>query len=254
MYVDGHTNYSLIASAAGVTLWSFIGMEAATIPYDHVKNPTRNIPLATIVGIIFASLIYIVSSILIMGLMPANILLNSTMSPFVIVAQMLLGSAGKWIFICGAIISCLGCMNGLIFLQSQIVNAAAEDGLFPKVFAMKNRFGVPAAGLVLTALLQTILILMTIHKDSTEKFQLIVIIASLASLIPYLYAAAASLIIFKQLGREKYAIKNSVYVAIAFLTAIYSFWVIMISGSQIILHGSFLIFIGVILYALICEK
>lgn len=244
-----NSTYSLISSAAGVTLWSFIGIEAATIPYNYIDNPRRNIPRATIYGILIATLLYILSSVIIMGAIPANILSSGTISPFILFAQMLFGDFGKWLMIGGAIISCFGCMNGLIFSQSQVMLAAAEDNLLPEVFRQKNQADVPSYNLIITAFLQTIILLSAIHQNSKEVFNTIVLMASLAALIPYLYASAASLLIFKKQAKIASSIKK--YLPFAFLAAIYSFWIIMISGKEAILQGSLLIFVGVILYALI---
>jgi len=243
-------NYSILSSAAGVTLWSFIGMEAATIPYDHVKNPEKTIPLATILGIIIASLIYIASSIVIIGLIPIGELANSATSPFITAAELLFGNTGKWIIIAGAIISCLGCANGLMFIQGQIASAAAENNLFPSVFAQKNKHQMPSGGLIITAMIQTVVLAMLLYKTIGDQFDIIVAIASLAALIPYLYSMAASLVVFKQ---QQHNITNSIYIFIAFLTAIYSFWILTIMKNTVILHGSFLIFIGVILYAILYD-
>lgn len=248
---DGY-NYSMISSAAGVTLWSFIGMEAATVPFEHIENPRKNIPLATILGILIASAIYISSSIIIMGIIPIGELANTTTSPFIAVAELIFGNLGKWIVISGAIISCLGCINGLFFIQGQIAMAAADDGLFPSIFANRNKHNMPVAGLVITAFIQTIILFLIMYKDTGEQFGIIVAIASLATLIPYLYSAAASLVICKQMPGTN--TKNIIYIFIAFIASIYSFWVITILKNQVILHGSFLIFIGVILYALLYEK
>jgi amino acid transporter len=244
-------DYSLISSAAGITLWSFIGLETATIPYEHIENPRRNIPLATILGIVIASAIYIASTIVIMGIIPTNELANATISPFITVSQMLFGDYGKWILIIGAVISCFGCINGLIFAQGQLTKAAADDDLFPGIFAQRNKHNMPTLGLVVTAFIQTVIILSTLfYKNYVAEFDVIVLMASLATLIPYLYAASGSFIICKQSENQS---KKGTYMLIAFLAALYSFWVITISDNEVILHGSFLVFIGVILYSLLYE-
>src|SRR5690606_32565290 len=37
-----------IATTAALTLWSFIGLESATVPAEHVRDPRRTIPRATL--------------------------------------------------------------------------------------------------------------------------------------------------------------------------------------------------------------
>src|SRR6185437_14279702 len=45
---------ALDASAA-LTMWAFLGLECATIPTDHVKDPERTIPRATLYGTLIAA-------------------------------------------------------------------------------------------------------------------------------------------------------------------------------------------------------
>ncbi|MDI5349464.1 class II D-tagatose-bisphosphate aldolase, non-catalytic subunit, partial [Salmonella enterica subsp. enterica serovar Kentucky] len=41
-------------STLNVTLWSFIGVESASVAAGVVKNPKRNVPIATIGGVLIA--------------------------------------------------------------------------------------------------------------------------------------------------------------------------------------------------------
>ncbi|PXC07623.1 amino acid permease, partial [Pseudomonas aeruginosa] len=50
-----------IATTAALTLWSFIGLESATVPADDVEDPRRTIPRATLFGTLAAAALYILS-------------------------------------------------------------------------------------------------------------------------------------------------------------------------------------------------
>ncbi|MBN1684391.1 MAG: amino acid permease [Gammaproteobacteria bacterium] len=243
--VTSRSNFSAISYAATLTFWAFIGLESATVPAGYVENPKRNIPLATLIGTVIAAIIYIGSSAAIMGMIPASILAKSS-SPFAAAAHIIFGNWGEWFIAIGTIISCLGTLNGWILLQGQVPMAAADDNLFPKIFSKRNKAGIPAIGLMITTLLASVLLLLTSRADLVQQFQIIILIATLASLIPYLYTSMAQVILLKK-NKIKEHIKA--YTIIAILACIYALWAIFGSGKDIIYYGSILIFTSIPLYA-----
>jgi len=236
------SNYDLLTQAATLTLWAFIGLESATVPADNVENPKRNIPLATLLGTLIATVVYVAGSTAIMGMIPNGELQNS-LSPFADAAQIIFGSWGKWLIAVGAIISCLGCLNGWILLQGQIPMAAAKDGLFPKVFEKLNSKGVPAFGLIITSLLISILLFLTISPNLVAQFQIIILTATLANLIPYLYTPVVEIMIMKKKKKWQYTVLIT-----AILGILYSFWAILGAGQEILMCGAVLVFSSVPLY------
>jgi len=64
-----------------MTLFAFLGLEAATIPAGSVKDPDRTIPRATIVGTLATAAIYIISTAAVMSLVAPEVLTAST-QPF----------------------------------------------------------------------------------------------------------------------------------------------------------------------------
>lgn len=240
------SNFSLITQAATLTLWAFIGVESATVPSDSVKNPKRNIPLATFIGTIIAAVAYICSSTAIMGMLP-NSQLQVSNSPFADAAAVILGPWGRGAVALGAIISSLGCLNGWILLQGQIPMAAGKDKLFPKIFQKINKRGVPAIGLVISSLLISIVLLLTISKNLVDQFKVTILVATLANLIPYLYVPVAEIILLRH--KENSFDKRAKI--IAFLAIIYSFWAITGAGQDILSYGMILIFSTMPLYLLI---
>ncbi len=241
--VSGASSYDLITHGATLTLWAFIGVESATVPSGSVKNPTRNIPLATIMGTAIAAIAYIASSTVIMGMIP-NEALQTSLSPFADAAQIIFGTWGKWLIAIGAIVSCLGALNGWILLQGQVPMAAADDNLFLRIFSRRNRNGVPAHGLIITSVLISVLLFLTLSPDLVKQFKVIILMATLANLIPYLYTPVSEIILLRKVGWL--GSKVSVFVAIAAI--LYSFWAIMGAGTDILSYGSLLILSSVPLY------
>ena len=65
--VSGLGTFGAIQSTLNVTLWSFIGVESASVAAGVVKNPKRNVPIATIGGVLIAAVCYVLSTTAIMG-------------------------------------------------------------------------------------------------------------------------------------------------------------------------------------------
>ncbi|MBN2689583.1 MAG: amino acid permease [Gammaproteobacteria bacterium] len=246
--VSHESNFAAISNGATLTLWAFIGLESATVPSGSVDNPERNIPLATLLGTLIAAIVYIVSSSVIMGMIPVHVLALST-SPFAAAAGIIFGPWGRWLIAAGAVISAFGCLNGWILLQGQVAMAAADDGLFPKLFAYRNKAGVPALGLIITSSLITIFLLLSKSPNLVKQYQTIILVGALTSLIPYLYTAIAEIILLKhsnEINRTK-----KLHIIIAILAGLYAYWALFGSGEKIIFYGSILVFTSVPLYALV---
>lgn len=80
--VSGMNTFGAIQSTLNVTLWSFIGVESASVAAGVVKNPKRNVPIATIGGVLIAAVCYVLSTTAIMGMIP-NAALRVSASPSV---------------------------------------------------------------------------------------------------------------------------------------------------------------------------
>lgn len=243
--LTGHSNFSVISSGALLTLWAFIGLESATVPAGEVENPKRNIPLATIVGVLLTIFIYISCSIAIMGMIKASTLQYST-APFADAAQIIFGPLGKSLVAIGAIIACFGTLNGWILLQGQITKAAADRGQFPAIFGKINRFNSNHWGQIFTSILISVLLLMTANKGLINQFNFTILLASILSAVPYLYTALATIITIK---RSKTMVKNStLYITIAPLGAIYTIWAIFSAGQEIVYYLMLLLTASPLLY------
>jgi len=240
-------NFAAVSMGATLTFWAFIGLESATVPADAVKNPSRTIPFATLIGVLIAAITYIASSIAIMGMIPTSALQHST-SPFADAAKIIFGTWGRDLIAVGALVSCFGALNGWTLLQGQIPLAAANDNLFPKFFAKCNKKGVPAIGLAVTSALVSLLLLLTASKNLVNQFQIIILLATFATLIPYLYSAIAEIVLLKRMAR-KLTKKAYTQMGIAIFAGLFSFWAIMSSGKNTIFYGVILLLSSVPLYA-----
>jgi basic amino acid/polyamine antiporter, APA family len=218
------------------------------VPAEEVKDPERTIPRATIIGTLLATAVYILATVAIMGIVP-NAELAKSASPFADAATTIFGGwAGKGIALV-AMISAFGCLNGWILLQGRVPLAAAEDGLFPKQFAkVHGTRKTPVFGLVVSSLLVTGLMVMNYTQSLVQQFTFVILLATLTTLVPYAYSAAAEVYMFFT-DRELFSVKNfAVHTTIAMIAFAYSVWAIAGAGNDVIAKGFILLTLGIPIY------
>ena len=226
--VSGQSSLTAVGMTLNFTLWAFIGVESASVSTAVVKNPARNVPIATVVGVLLAAACYVLSSSAIMGIIPNKELIVSS-APFSEAVSVAMGpTAGKIVAVCAAV-GCLGSLAGWTLLVGQTAQAAAKDGLFANIFARVNRRGVPSAGLAIVAAIMTLQVLATMSPTASQQFGKIASIAVIMTLLPYIYSSVA----IKILGYEKMSDKQGLfYTIVGLLAAVYSLSAMIGSNSE----------------------
>jgi len=250
-FVPFHTGdaspFSAVSAVAALTLWAFLGLESATIPAADVEDAARTIPRATVLGTAIAAVIYLLGTVAVMGVIPAAELARTT-APFADAARALWGSWAGYAVAIGAILSSFGALNGWILLQGQIPRAAAGDGLFPARFGRLVGRGTPVFGLVVSSVLATVLIAMKYHAGLVAVFTFVILLATISTLVPYLFTTMAELLLFinerERFGGERLAGSA----AIAVLAFAYSLWAIAGAGQEAVFWGVLLLFAGMPVY------
>jgi APA family basic amino acid/polyamine antiporter len=243
-----------ITIAATLTLWAFLGLESATVPAQEIRDPERNIPRSTIWGTLAATIVYALATIAIVGVIPPATLAGSS-SPFADAAVKIFGASSflgmtwdKWV----ALVACIatfGALNGWILIQARVPLAAAEDGLFPRPFAMvSRRRRTPVFGLVVSSVLVSLVMLMNYSKSLVDQFTFIILLATLTTLVPYAFAAAAEVMLMivepaRFSGRK--LVRDVVIAALGFA---YSIWAIVGAGWDIVAKGFVLLMVGIPVY------
>lgn len=237
-----------ITAALGLTLWAFIGLESATVPAGEVKDPERTIPRATYLGTAITTLIYIVATVAVMGIIPMTALEGSN-APFADAAQSIFGGAwGKWVAIVG-MIAAFGALNGWTLLTARVSLAAAQDGLFPKFFGrVSGKRRTPVYGLVAAAVLVTGLVFMNYTNSLVDQFTFMLLLATLTTVVPYAFAAAAEIALFIKEPERFTGRKLARDAIVAALGFGYAIWAMYATGSESIAKGYMLLMLGIPLY------
>ena len=256
MYVNSWNPHNVptfeaIGVSISMTLWAFLGLESACANADAVENPEKNVPIAVLGGTLGAAVIYIVSTNVIAGIVPNLELANST-APFGLAfAHMFDETIGK-VIMGLMVMSCFGSLLGWQFTIAQVFKSSAEEGYFPAFFKKVTSKDAPVVGMITITALQTLLSLMTISPSLNKQFNVLVDLAVVTNVIPYLLSMAALAVLLKaeNVAPQKY--KTTVFVA--FIGSLYSIYALYAAGEQAMLYGSIVTFIGWTLYGFVSYK
>jgi arginine:agmatine antiporter len=170
--------------------WAFTGLESASIATAVVDNPARNVPIATIGGVLLAALVYIASCSVIMGLIPADLMRNSN-APFADAVKLMFGPVAGALIAVAALIKSIGTLGGWILMTAQTGKAAAEHALFPQIFARTDAQGVPVRNLLWMAVLMSAVVFATISPTLGQQFGRLIEVSTILCLLMYIYACMA---------------------------------------------------------------
>ena len=237
---------SLLATVTTLVMWSFVGIETATVPADNVINPEKTIPKVLIASVLTILALYLMVSISIAAIVPANELINSS-APFALAATKILGITGGTIISIGALISTLGSLNANTITAGNLSLAAARDGLLPKKFITLTEAGTPIYTYILTGGFVSILLILNYTKGIVNAFVFMAMLSTLSTLIAYAFCAIAE---FKFAQNDKNNQQRNTAILLSCGTFLYAFFAIWGAGIEMIIYSLLLILIGTPIYAL----
>jgi putrescine:ornithine antiporter len=248
---QGLTLAAGMQSSISLTLWAFLGLESAAQSAGAVEDPKRTVPLACMLGTVGAAVVYILSTTVIQGIVPNAELAQST-GPFGLAFARMFNPAIGSIVMGLAVMACVGSLLGWQFTLAQTGKAAADDGMFPSWFSKTNAMGAPLAGMVVMGVVQSLMALSTMSPNLGDQFSMLVNLAVVTNVVPYLIALSALPLMMRLGGVDagKYRF-NSV---IAIVAMVYSVYVIYASGKDAVFGGMLVWSLAFLIWAFIAIR
>jgi APA family basic amino acid/polyamine antiporter len=192
--ISGESTVGAIGGAMALCLFSYLGVETASVAAAKVRDPDKNVPRATVLGTLGTAVVYLLSLTAVFGIVSAATLSEST-APFATAVNEIFG--GTWAgYVMSAlvVISGFGALNGWTMICAEMPLAAAKDGLFPRAFGRLSRRGVPAFGIVASTLLASLFMVMSYAGSvGITVFNTLVYMSGITAAIPYAFSALAQI-------------------------------------------------------------
>ncbi len=147
---QGFENFGV---ALVLIFWAYVGFEMGTLPASEVKNPRKTIPKAIISGMIVVTLFYLLTNLVVYGLINWKDL-SSSSTPLILAGGLLLGTTGAIMMAIGALVSVSGSDESGTLGTARLSYAMSIDGLFPKIFSkIHSKYKTPYMALVIQGII-----------------------------------------------------------------------------------------------------
>jgi len=238
-------------SSIALTLWAFLGMESAAQNSSAVENPKRDVPLACMFGTLGAAVIYVLSTTVIQGIVPNEELAKST-GPFGLAFAHMFNPVVGSIVMALAVLACLGSLLGWQFTIAMTAKSASDQRMFPTFFSKLNGMGAPVVGMVVMGVVQSLMALSTASPTLSETFGVLVNLAVVTNVIPYIIALSALPLMMRRVGVDQ--AKYRLNIAVVLVAMLYSTFAIYASGKDAVLGGTLVMAVGFIIWGFIAYR
>lgn len=235
-----------VKSTMLVTLWAFIGIEGAVVMSKHAKSP-RTVGTATFLGFIGCLVVYVLLSLLPFGVMSQEQLAAVPNPSTAGILEALVGKWGAWLMNIGLLVSVLTSWLAWTMVTAQIPQAAAENGTFPKEFAVENENNSPSVSLWVTSALMQIFMLLVYFSNNAWNTMLSI---TGVMVLPAYFSSCAYL--WKICEDHEYPMNFYISRSAALLSGIigslYSVWLIYAAGLNYLLMAIIFMALGIPVY------
>ena len=191
--VTDQSDAAVVFGSLAPVFWAFVGLETGAMVAGVVRDPDRNVPIATIGGILIAGVVYLVSSVLMMGIVPASEMAASS-APFALVAGKMFGAWAVPLIAAAAALKATGTLGGWMLVTGESGARAAQRGFLPAIFGKLRANGSAGWGLLIIAISMTAIAFITVTTTVAGQFS--TIIDMVVMLVVMAYVAAGLSLLF----------------------------------------------------------
>lgn len=241
----GMSDLTAMSASIVPIFWAFLGFESASVCARVVRDPHRNVPLATFGGVILAAVIYIAASAAVFGVIPAIELKDST-APFADVVAKLAGAGVAGLVAACAVLKASGTLGGWVMVSAQTTQAGVEEGYLPKVLSSAHPHGIPVRELIILAVLMSIVAFATLQPTINQQFNVLINVAANLSLAVYGLCCLVLLRWAGELGGHALAARVLAVLGVSFVV-----WAIVSGDPEMIKVQGWLFLASLPLWALV---
>ncbi|MCB0917961.1 MAG: amino acid permease [Actinobacteria bacterium] len=246
---SGESLFSALSTAGALVLFSYLGVELASVAAGKIKNPKKNVPIATVFGTLACAVVYILSLVAVFGIVGGEALSSEAgKASFSLALTDIFGADWAGTLMAGfVVVSGIGALNAWTMICAEMPQAAAQEGLFPAYFNKLNRRDVPYWGIILSTILASVFTIVSyVGNTGVEVLNTLLLLTGVTAAVPYFMSALAQLYYLFTAGKivEPKSFAKDMIVGIVAL--VFSFWFVFGSGEQATFWAYLLILVGYI--------
>lgn len=133
-------------AALAAIMWAYDGWGMVTVVAEEIREPSRNVPLALIGGVLFLIVLYVSANLAYHLTLPSSVIANPVNNnTAMVVTEKLLGPFGTQLVLAMTMVSIFGALNGNILVGPRVAFAVARDHkMYEPLRRVDPRFGTPA--------------------------------------------------------------------------------------------------------------
>lgn len=229
-------SFAPLLSATALAMAAIIGFESASVAAERIRDPARNVPRATMLGIALSCAIYLVVCTGIVFTTPPALLAASN-APVALFIERHWGRGAGDVVAAFAVISTVGCLNVWVLMQGEVPLGLARAGLLPAWFGRTNARDIARAPLVLASVLACALLLLGCWRGGAAIMDFMLRLTAVSGVWIYAFAGLA-------------AMKARVRPVMGLLSVLFSLGVMAGGGGEATLLSIVLMAAALPLYAL----
>ncbi len=144
-----------ILAGASLVFFAYVGFDAVSTAVEEAKNPQRDVPIGILGSLVFCTLIYVIVSGLLTGVLPYSEL--NVSSPVAFALEQVGVSWASGLVATGVIAGLTTVMLVLYYALTRIIFSISRDGLLPEFFAkVSDKTHTPVRTTVLCGLIMAL--------------------------------------------------------------------------------------------------
>jgi len=240
-----------VSAGISMTLWGFLGIEAAGANAEQVENPERSVPISMLCSTVGSGIIYVLANNIAFGIVDIGEIAHST-APFGLVFASMFGDdVAK--FVMGLMaISCMGSLMSWQFTISEVFRSSSEQDYFPRIFSIVSKKNAPVYGIGIILAAQGLLAIVSANPRLQEQFYILKDIAVVTNLVPYLLVFSSVVVLMHRESVEFNIAARTGFAASA--ASAYCLYALYACGPNAMLWGALTTFAGFQLYGWVAAK
>jgi basic amino acid/polyamine antiporter, APA family len=129
--------FSGVVTGAAVVVFAYFGFDAVSTAAEEVKDPQKNLPIGIISALAICTILYIIVSLILTGIVPFNML--NVKDPVAFALQFIGQDWAAGFISLGAIVGITTVLIVMMFGQTRLFFAMSRDGLLPKALSKVSK-------------------------------------------------------------------------------------------------------------------